>query len=267
MKSKTPASVSGLRTDLDAMFYPKSINASFSGSETFRVSPCIEFKRGFLGHAIVETRSTGGIISSADIRAQAELAIDSTKVTNLPGESCCFSSCQLAANGTNQKRKGPAIKISILNAYEADITMSIKCTQWPQLSDWPERKRFWPSNKDVRRVVSLGCHLVPKPAQFDEKQTSWRFSFSLAEVELSRLIPVTARKCFLALKIILKDHMKLVVPNITSYHMKTIFLNTLENTHSHLWVDENIEKCFLILLKNVHDALLFGYLRHLVQFY
>lgn len=261
MKSKISAFISALRTDLDVMFYSESINASFSGSEGFRVIPCIEPLKGFLGHAILVSCTTGSIISSDDIRIQAERAIDLTKVTNLPGSACCFG--QLAADHIKHNRKGPTIKIHIpSNKYETDITMSIKCSQWPPMSDWPKRRRCWPSKENVRRIVSLGCHLVPKPAISDKNQTSWRFSFSLAEVELSNLIPNTARKCFLALKIILKDHIKPVAPDIKSYHIKTIFLNTLEKIPSHLWVDENIENCFLILLKNVHDALLFGHCRH-----
>ena len=102
----------------------------------------------------------------------------------------------------------------------------------------------------------LGCHLVPKPALSDNDKTSWRFSFSLAEVELSKLVPDTARKCFLALKIIFKDHFHPVVSKITSYHMKTIFFNTLENLPVGFWIENNIEECFRTLLAEFRDALL-----------
>ena len=104
--------------------------------------------------------------------------------------------------------------------------------------------------------MSLGCHLVAKPAPDDEDQTSWRFSFSVAEVELCKLVPETARKCFLAMKIILKDHLQPVVPEIDSYHIKTVFLNTLEKFPVGFWVEENIEECFLTLLTELRESLL-----------
>jgi len=90
----------------------------------------------------------------------------------------------------------------------------------------------------------------------DNDKTSWRFSFSLADVELSKLVPGTARKYFFALKIIFKDHLQPVVSKITSYHMKTIFFNTLEKLPAGFWMENNIEECFRTLLAELHDALL-----------
>ena len=59
----------------------------------------------------------------------------------------------------------------------------------------------------------------------------------------------------MALKVILKDHLQPVIPDLSSYHIKTIFLNTLEKKPENFWVDENIEECFQTLLKELHDAL------------
>lgn len=64
----------------------------------------------------------------------------------------------------------------------------------------------------------------------------------MVEVELSKLVPDTARKCFLALKVILKDHLQPILPGLSSYHMKTIFYNTLEKKPESFWVDENIDE-------------------------
>lgn len=124
------------------------------------------------------------------------------------------------------------------------------------MSDWASRPRYWPSVGEAHRIMSLGCHLVPKPTPSDNDKTSWRFSFSLAEVELSKLVPDTARKYFLALKIIFKDHLQPVVSKITSYHMKTIFFNTLEKLPVGFWMENNIEECFRTLLAELRDALL-----------
>lgn len=151
---------------------------------------------------------------------------------------------------------GPAIKISIGEHYEADVTFCVHCNEWPPFSDWSTRQRCWPSPEGVTRIMSYGCHLVAKPHDEDERQTSWRLSFSLAEVELSKLVPNTAKKCFLALKIIVKDHLQPVVPTITTYAIKTTFLNTLEKHPVGFWQEDNIQECFLTLLKELHNVLL-----------
>ena len=59
---------------------------------------------------------------------------------------------------------------------------------------------------------------------------TWRYSFSLAERELSKEINEIARKCFLCLKIISADHLKPICKRLKSYHLKTILFRTLEVT-------------------------------------
>ena len=147
------------------------------------------------------------------------------------------------------------MKINFAPLFEADITLCFHCPEWPTISDWSSRQRYWPSLADAQRIMSLGCHLVAKPAPDDEDKTTWRFSFSVAEVELSKLVPETARKCFLVMKIILKDHIQPVVPEIGSYHIKTVFLNTLEKFPVGFWVEGNIEECFLTLLTELRGSM------------
>ncbi|KAL9979211.1 hypothetical protein ACROYT_G016841 [Oculina patagonica] len=93
------------------------------------------------------------------------------------------------------------MKLRMGNYSEADITPCIQCSDCPPMSDWSSRPRYWPSAVEAQRIISLGCHLVAKPTPSGKEETSWRFSFPLAEVELSKLVPNTARKCFLFLKI------------------------------------------------------------------
>jgi hypothetical protein len=254
-KPKISAFISTLRTDLDFMLCFESIGASFSGNGNILIDPIVPKGIGFLGFAQLKSLITGRVISSKDITKQAKNAVSCTNVKNLSKFVPCFGKCEFFMCLSHQTH-GPAIKISIPGAFEADITVCIKCFEWPPFSDWPTRKKYWPSLENVHRIKSRGCHLVPKSAPSDKEQTSWRFSFSLAEVELSKLVPKTARKCFLALKIILKDHLQ-PVDCFTSYQLKTVFLNTLEKTPVNFWVDENIEECFLTLLKELHDALVF----------
>ncbi|KAL9979215.1 hypothetical protein ACROYT_G016845 [Oculina patagonica] len=250
--------MSALYTDLDVMFFSTAHKATFSGQGNILIEPLINESEGFIGYAQLTSLTPGyegQCVSSKVIRDQAKDAVGNARVRHLPGVPCCCGMCELTPK-IKLDSKGPAIKINIAPLFEADITLCIRCSEWPTMSDWPTRPRYWPSVDEAQRIVSLGCHLVAKPAPSDESKTSWRFSFSLAEVELSKLVPDTARKCFLALKIILKDHLQPVVPEITSYHMKTIFLNTLEKVPVGFWVEGNIEECFLTLLAELRDALL-----------
>ena len=247
-----------LHTDLDVMFCSVTDRACFSGQGNILVEPFVNETEGFTGYATLSSLVPGfegNCISSKIIRDQAKQAIEHASVANLPGNPCCCGRCELTPK-IMLDSKGPAMKINIAPLFEADITLCLYCPEWPTISDWSSRQRYWPSLADAQRIMSLGCHLVAKPAPDDENKTSWRISFSVAEVELSKLVPETARKCFLAMKIILKDHLQPVVPEVGSYHIKTVFLNTLEKLPVGFWVAENIEECLLTLLTELRDSLL-----------
>lgn len=105
----------------------------------------------------------------------------------------------------------------VKQSFLVDITFSIKCKEWPESSDWPMRNRQWPKQVDAQRIVNeIGCHLVPKSPLDDKKGIHWRYSFSKAEVELSKLVPPAARKCFIVLKIISKDYIQPTCKELTS---------------------------------------------------
>ena len=251
-------SIHALQTDLDVMFCSVEDRACFSSQGNILVTPIVNEMEGFTGYATLsslEPGYEGCCVSSKVIRDQAKRAVEQASVANLPGVPCFCGKCELTPKITLDS-KGPAMKINIVPLFEADITLCIYCPEWPTISDWPSRQRYWPSLADAQRIMSLGCHLVAKPAPDGEDKTSWRFSFSVAEVELSKLVPETARKCFLAMKIILKDHLQPVVPEICSYHIKTVFLNTLEKFPVGFWAEENIEECFLTLLTELRESLL-----------
>ena len=253
-----------LDADLDVMFCSLEDQASFYGQGNILVKPLVSKSKGFIGYAQLTYASPGverACVSSKLTKHKARDAVRNTHVTNIPGIPCCCGMTQLPRK-IRLESKGPTMKLRILPGFEADITVSIHCSEWPPVSDWPSRPRYWPSVDEAQRIMSLGCHLVPKPAPNDTDKTSWRFSFSVAEVELSKLVPDTARKCFLALKIILKDHLQPVASAVTSYHIKTIFLNFLEKVPVGFWEERNIEECFLTLLAELRDALASRNCRH-----
>ena len=246
-------SIHALHTDLDVMFCSVANRAYFSGQGNILVEPFVSEREGFTGYATLSPLVPGlegRCVSSKIFRDQAKQAVGNASVANIPGVSCCYQ----CAPKLKLDSKGPAMKIKFAPLFEADITLCFNCPEWSTISDWPSRQRYWPSLADAQRIMALGCHLVAKHAPGDEDKSSWRFSFSLAEVELSKLVPETARKCFLAMKIILKDHLQPVVPEIGSYHIKTVFLNSLEKIPVGFWVEENIEECLLTLLTELRDS-------------
>ena len=256
--NKSFRSIHALHSDLDVMFCSVEDRACFSGQGNILVQPFAGNKTGgFTGYATLsslEPGNEGNCLSSNVFRDEVKRAVELASVANLPGVPWCCGSCENCAPKIRLDSKGPALKITILPLFEVDITFCFYCPEWPTISDWPSRQRYWPSLADAQRIMSLGCHLVAKPSPKDKYKRSWRFSFSLAELELSKLVPETARKCFLAMKIILKDHLQPVVPEIGSYHIKTIFLNSLEKFPVGFWVEENMEECFLTLLTELRES-------------
>lgn len=136
--------------------------------------------------------------------------------------------------------------------FYADITYSLKCPEWPdEVSDWGHRPNTkWPNPEEIKEIKSLGCHFVPKAHSDDLRGLTWRISFSRAEVELSKLVPEAARMCLVGLKVITKDYLAVACKKLKSYHLKCIFLHTLEITDPSIWTEDNLLFCFERLLKS-----------------
>lgn len=74
------------------------------------------------------------------------------------------------------------------------------------MSDWFFCLRYWFSVIDVERILLFGCYFVVKLVLSDKNKMSWRFLFFFVEVEFFKFVLDIVRKCFLVLKIILKDY-------------------------------------------------------------
>eukprot|EP00111_Clytia_hemisphaerica_P023661 TCONS_00069740-protein len=258
-------------SDFDLMMSPKEESAAFESDQGTKyrvVSFAANLPKGFIhlyeGNEILSAKSKrenleGIVLNIPSINFNKIYWLSylcncaSVLLCYYTTDNCC-SNDQITV-----KINGPAITVfsrafSAYNLYY-DITLSIHCMDWPsQVSDWEHRPKKWPSNEDVKRIMAYGCHLVPKsPENGDEK--AWRISFSKNEVELSKLIPPVARMCFITIKSIRKNDYYL--SKISSYSLKTIFLNTLEKTAPNQWFswdDENISTCFDLLLNEVIRA-------------
>ena len=80
-------------------------------------------------------------------------------------------------------RAGPSVNMKVTAqrgqlVFDCDFLLSLPLASWPSpAQEWRARERLWPSRDQVKRLASLACHLVPKPAR-EGDTVSWRFSFS-----------------------------------------------------------------------------------------
>lgn len=146
--------------------------------------------------------------------------------------------------------------------FEGDIVFAIHCfNDWPDCArGWIKRTRWWPDETAVNHVLENGYMLVPKSSKTDSstENIEWCISFSHSETSLSHLISKVAKACFLALKMILKDHLVYHCTDIKTYHIKTIVYWELEKYPPSYWNVNNIENCF----ENLLDSLISHVQKH-----
>lgn len=142
-----------------------------------------------------------------------------------------------------------------------DVSLSVPCKTWPNCaSKWSLRKKTsgWPTMELTKKVISDGCHLVPKYDPLGERRTtadaserapmtSWRYSFSLAEKTLMISITDDQKMCYLVFKYLFARFIK--IPSIlTTYTAKTLFLWELESVPIDQWhfskIGERVKNLF-----------------------
>ena len=222
-----------LLSDHDFLLENISDKASFNkGEEYFIDDNSLLLHPGF----VLMYDSSGSLVSSKEIKRrmfEAVTNIDFRKIDGIDSNERSailgsFPKVYILGGYSHIIEKGPAICLNYHIAERqfcySDLTFGIRCVkEWPSLSDWPKRtSRRWPDEIEVDRIVKMGFHLVPKSQPDDEEGLTWRYSFSLAEIELSKLIHPNAKRCFIAMKIIGKDFLKQSCKRFKSYHMKVI---------------------------------------------
>ena len=274
-------SMTYLMTDFDYMIYLKDIFAVTAIERNSDIYIQTREKDIMPGYAKLYSMSDstsifptekGGVLSTAHLMKQLYKLLGNTDISFYPGfrtYSCWYCRFQQTIR---IQRNGPALRVNVRNptlraknqrfsasfgnGFLADIVFSIYTPEWPEASDWPSRnKRNWPLASHVEYITKNGCHLIPKSQTNDTKKITWRFSFSYAEVQLSKLINPVAKNCFLCLKIISRNYLEPRCEGFKSYHLKTIFYYTLEKSQIELWTEESIEKGFEKLLDELLQTL------------
>ena len=140
----------------------------------------------------------------------------------------------------------------------------------------PVTKSGWPSIILKHKIMTAGCHIVPKtPRKFGEKGPKswfktytragwfsmpvWRISFSLSEKLLIEDFSIPQKKCLLLLKVFFqvagvqinerleKEHGEdnFVPFNISSFMLKHIMFWTMEEVNQSEWRLNNLYNCML----------------------
>ena len=141
---------------------------------------------------------------------------------------------------------------------------AFRCLTWPMVAqEWRKRKRKWPSPDVVDKVVREGFHLVVKaPKKGGNPECDFRISFSHAEYLLSQEINEIQRECYRCLKTYHRVYLSAEAKGLISFHLKNIFLRTIEETGGEMWIESRRAECMWKLFANLLKALRERHLPH-----
>ena len=141
---------------------------------------------------------------------------------------------------------------------------AFRCLTWPMVAqEWRERQRKWPSPHVVDKVIREGFHLVVKaPKNGGNPECDFRISFSHAEFLLSQEINEIQRECYRCLKTYHRVYLSTEAKGLISFHLKNIFLRTIEEGGGEMWIESRRAECMWKLFANLLKALRERHLPH-----
>ena len=141
---------------------------------------------------------------------------------------------------------------------------AFRCLTWPMVAqEWRKRQRKWPSRDVVDNVIREGFHLVIKaPKNGGNPECDFRISFSHAEYLLSQEINEIQRECYCCLKTYHRVYLSTEAKGLISFHLKNIFLRTIEETGGEMWIESRRAECMSKLFANLLKALRERHLPH-----
>ena len=141
---------------------------------------------------------------------------------------------------------------------------AFRCLTWPMVAqEWRKRQRKWPSPDVVDKVIREGFHLVVKaPKNGGNPECDFRISFSHAEYLLSQEINEIQRECYRCLKTYHRVYLSTEAKGLISFHLKNIFLRTIEESGGEMWIESRRAECMWKLFANLLKALRERHLPH-----
>ena len=145
-----------------------------------------------------------------------------------------------------------------------DFVPAFKAPGWPMVAqEWIRRERKWPSQEVIDQILKEGFHLVAKaPKNGGNLECDFRISFANAEFLLSRELNEVQRECYRCLKKFHRAHLSTKPKRLVSFHLKNLFLQTVEETGAEIWTQSNRVECMMKLFRNLLEALRKRDLRH-----
>ena len=145
-----------------------------------------------------------------------------------------------------------------------DIVPAFKAPGWPIVAqEWIRREGKWPSQEVIDQILQEGFHLVVKaPKHGGNLECDFRISFANAEFLLSRELNEVQRQCYRCLKKFYRAYLSTKPKSLVSFHLKNLFLQTVEETGAEMWTQSNRVECMMKLFRNLLEALRKRDLRH-----
>ena len=139
-----------------------------------------------------------------------------------------------------------------------EIIPAFQSLAWPKVAqEWINRQRKWPLPEKVDKVIREGFHLVAKAPKSDAGHPEYDFiiSFSHAEYLLSQEMNEIQRQCYRCLQIYHQVYLSTEPKGLISFHLKNIFLRTIEETGAEMWIESRRAECMSKLFANLLKAL------------
>ncbi|XP_052762734.1 uncharacterized protein LOC128205256 isoform X1 [Mya arenaria] len=165
--------------------------------------------------------------------------------------------------GADFIRQGP----SRSGSKDVDIVFAYHCAKQPKECQFlfhRPRPGHWPTPDILEQAKQTGTFLVPQGhSESCNPKLEWRFSTNLIERLLMFNLNSTKIKAYIFLKVLRKTYFKAVVGDrLSTFHIKTALLFTIESYPSDIWQEDNLLKCVSFCLTTMKRWCKMNYFPH-----
>ncbi|XP_052768045.1 uncharacterized protein LOC128208525 [Mya arenaria] len=139
---------------------------------------------------------------------------------------------------------------------DIDLVFKFPCLKLPDECKYVSRRPrpgHWPLPETIQKIGNCESCVIPQGSHYSANpKIEWCFSTSQMERILMFDLNLVQIKVYVTLKILKKSFIQpLLGDRLTSYHMKTAVLFTVENYNSEVWTDRNIVACVILCFKTL----------------
>ncbi|KAH3790145.1 hypothetical protein DPMN_168340 [Dreissena polymorpha] len=183
------------------------------------------------------------------------------------------SMCRIKAEVGNFEQHGPALRISC--GKDHDLTFALYCPSLPddcQVLFTRPKPGHWPKQQTITKAKQCGVFLI-HPGNigssynrqnsiltikftFEYSLLQWRMSTNMIERLLMFDLNIIQMRAYILTKIIRKEFLGPLVDNrLSTFHMKTSLLFTIEYCPENIWRNDNLVECVLCCLNTLRRFL------------